>query len=362
LLSALTDSPQFYDYIGIAAGLLLVLNFLEIVFLLWNKARVERSELKRQELKRLASTALITATAPAELLSRPAAADDYAAYSEAIASVLESFEGEIAERARRLLGELGIDAYYKRLARHRVWYKRGNAVDILASFRLDSNRGFFLDLFSRETANDVKYRLLYGLSRLVRNHADIRELADRLSSLPYLTAKYSEDVFFNVISALKAADKEEEFGLFMKQILADPGVAVLVKRDCLTACFAVSCGKGRPLLKAYFSAYGHEPEILIACVRALSRLGDFSEVPEALRHQDWRVRLAALKYSHMCGTELLPGIRALLHDGNYHVRLNAALALGRTGDTGRSILRLESSSGDTFAAGAAAYALTQEAP
>lgn len=340
--------------------LLVFSNIFEIAFLLYNKARVEKSEQKRQNLKRLASTALITATNASELLPKPDTEDEYAAYSEAVASVLDSFEGEIAERAAHLLSELGIDAHYRRLARDRAWYKRGNAVDILASFRLKSNKEFFLAIFRSETSNDVKYRIIYGLSRLVREHRDILALAQMLSSLPYLTAKYTEDIFYNIISALKAAGKEEEFGLFMRDTMNDPGVLPLIKRDYLAACSAAVCEKGRKMLLGYYAAFPHEPEILIASIRALAGIGDFSQLPQALKHPDWRVRLAALKYSHLCYTDMIPEVRAMLRDPNYHVRINAALAFARAGDAGRAVLKAEESSDDRFAAAAAAYALSQE--
>ncbi len=361
MLDSITNSRYFYHYVGAAVTALTVFNVFEIAFLLWNKRRVERSEAKRLELKRLASTALITATAPAALLPAPASDDDYAAYSEAVASVLDSFEGEIAERARGLISELGIDAYYRRLARHRLWYKRGNAVDILASFRLPANREFFLAAFRQEPAPEVKYRLLHGLSRLARDHRDIAELARLLSSLPYLTSKYNEDVFFNVIAGLKAEAREEEFGLFMRGAMDDQAVRTMVKRDILNACYAAVCEKGRPVLKAYYSAFAHEPEVLVACIRALARVGDFSAVPQALGHPDWRVRMAALKYADVCCAQLVPEMRALLRDPNYHVRLNAALALARSGDTGRAVLKAEKAGTDKFAAQMAAYALSQEA-
>lgn len=357
----ITSSSHFYEYVSLAVLLLAAFNVFEILFLLYNKARVERSEKKRRELKHLASTALITSTSPADLLPRPVSDDDYAAYSEAVASVLDSFEGEISVRAERLLTDLGIDAYYRRLARHPVWYKRGNAIDILSSFRLKANKEFFLAVFRSETSGDVKYRIIYGLSRLVREHDDILALARLLSSLPYLTAKYTEDIFFNIISSLKAAGKEDEFGLFMKETLRDPGVLPLVKRDCLAACYAASCEKSRGLLKDYYAAFPGEPEIRIAAIRALARIGDFSALPAALQDRDWRVRLAALKYAHLCCVEMMPEMRAMLRDQNYHVRLNAALALARAGDTGRSVLKAEEASEDKFAAAAAAYALGQEA-
>jgi hypothetical protein len=361
LLEILTQSPHFYDYVTAAVLLLGVFNVAEVLFLLWNKARVERSELKRQDLKRLASTALITATDPAELLPKPADEEDFAAYSEAIASVLDSFEGEIAVKAVGLISDLGIDEHYRRLARHRVWYKRGNAIDILSSFRLKANKEFFLAVFRSETSLDVRYRIIYGLSLLTREHSDIRALARMLSGLPYLTAKYTEDIFYNIITALKAAGNEAEFGIFMREIMHDGAVLNLVKRDCITACYAASCEKGRGLLMEYYAAFPEEPEILMAAVKALARIGDFSVMPAAIRHPDWRVRLAALKYAHLCCMDMIPEIRALLRDPNYHVRLNAALALAKSGEKGRAALREEAAGADAFAASTAAYALGQEA-
>ena len=361
MLEQFTRSEHFYDYVTLAVLFLACFNIAEVAFLLYHKRRVERSERKRQNLKRLASTALITATNPAELLPPPVSEDEFAAYSEAIASVLDSFEGEVAEKASRLLADLGLDAYYRRLARSRAWYKRGNAVDILSSFRLKANREFFLAFFRSEPNTEVKYRVLYGLSRLVRGHDDIMQLARLLSGLPYLTAKYTEDIFYNVISALKNDSREEEFSLFMSGIIADGSVLPLIKRDCLTACYAASCDKGRALLKQYYAAYPAEPEIQIAALKALARVGDFSVTPKALLHADWRVRLTALKHAHLCCAEMLPEIRALLRDPNYHVRVNAALALARSGAPGAAALKQEAASPDKFAAQAAAFALTQGA-
>lgn len=361
MLQTITGSEHFYDYVTLAVIFLACFNAAEVLFLLYNKTRIERSERKRQNLKRLASTALITATNPADLLPKPETEDEFAAYSEAIASVLDSFEGEVAEKASRLLTGLGIDAHYRRLARHRTWYKRGNAIDILSSFRLRANREFFLAVFRSEPTADVKYRILYGLSRLVRGHEEIKELARLLSTLPYLTAKYTEDVFYNIISSLKAESREAEFGAFMAELLEDKGVLPLIKRDCLTACFAASCEKGRGLLRRYYEEYPGEPEIQIAAVRALARMGDFTIAPHALQHHDWRVRLAALKYAHLCCMGMMTEIRAMLRDPSYHVRITAALSLARAGHIGRAALKEEAASADKFAAAAAAYALTQEA-
>lgn len=357
----LTHSPHFYAYAAYGVLLLGLFNVFEIFFLIYNKAKVERSELHKLELKRLASTALITATAPAELLPKPLKEEDFAAYSEAIASVLDSFEGEVAEKAKALLDELGIAAHYRALARSRTWYKRGNAIDILSSFQLKSNSEFFLELFRGEPHREVKYRIIYGLSRLPGDHGDITALAHMLASLPYLTAKYTEDIFYNILTALKALGREEEFVIFLRDLLRDKGVPALVKRDVLMACCAASCEKGRSLLKQYYETYPDEPEILIASLKALARIGDFTHIPAALKNPHWLVRVTALKSADLCCMLMLPEISAMLKDRNYHVRLAAALTLARGGEQGRAALLEIKASEDKFAAEAAAYALTQEA-
>jgi hypothetical protein len=356
----LTQSPDFYRYVSCGVLFLAALNTAEVFFLFYNKRKAGLSEKRRTELKRLASTAMITATAPEELLPKPSTDDDFSAYSEAIASVLDSFEGEIAAKAGRLVGQLGIAAYYRRLARHRTWYKRAAAIDILSSFRLPSNREFLRSALRRETSNEVKYRVIYGLSSLARDRTDILEMVAALSSLPYLTAKYTEDIFYNAIRALKDKDAAGEFGAFMREVMKDGSVPVLVKRDMLTACYDASCGEGRGILHDYYLNSPEEPEILIAALKALARIGDFSFIPAALKHPDWRVRMTALKNSDACCADLLPETRAMLRDSNYHVRLAAAMALRRSGIKGTAVLKEETASPDRFAAETAAYALTQE--
>ncbi|MEW5906257.1 MAG: HEAT repeat domain-containing protein [Elusimicrobiota bacterium] len=361
MIEHITHSPRFYEYVGWAVLLLAAFNIFQVAYLLWNKARVDRSERRKDELKRLAATAVVTSLSPADLLPPPSSEEEYAAYAESIASVLDSFEGEIAERAAGLLVTFGIGAHYRKLARSRTWYKRCNAVDILAVFRLEENRDFFTELLRAEPSDDVKYRIVRGLSLIVRGAEDLGELACMLSGLPYLTPKYTEDVFYNAITRLKAAGREDDFGVFMGRIMRDDRVRTLIKRDCLTACYAAICERGRPLLKEYYAAHPGEPEILAACVRALARTGDFTLLPEALRHPDWRVRLAAIKNAHLCCEDLTPEIAALLSDPNYHLRLNAALALARAGERGLAALRAAAAGNDRFAADIAAYALEQGA-
>ncbi|HBE87716.1 MAG TPA: hypothetical protein DDW67_01050 [Elusimicrobia bacterium] len=361
MIEHITDSPRFYEYVSWAVLLLSVFNFSQIVYLLWNKARVEKAERRKDELKRLAATAIVTSLSPAELLPLPSSEEEYAAYSESIASVLDSFEGEVADRAAGLLTIFGIGAHYRSLVRSRSWYKRCNAVDMLTVFRMDENRAFFIELFASEPSADVKYRIIRGLSLIVRGRDDLGELARMLSGLPYLAPKYTEDLFYNAIIRLKALGKEDEFGVFMRLIMRDGLVRAEIKRDCLTACYAAICEKGRPLLKEYYAAHPGEPEILAACIRSLARAGDFTLLPEALRNPDWRVKLAALKHAHLCCEDLTGEITGLLSDPNYHVRLNAAMTLARAGERGLTALRGAAASQDKFAAETAAYALEQEA-
>lgn len=400
-LTRLTSSPDFYTMLYLAVGLLLAFNLLEIVFLLLHKRRIERAEEKKETLKRRILTAAVTVTRPAEVLPKPLTDDDFEAYGEATSSIIESFEGEITERAAELIHDFGIDLYYKRLSGHRVWYKRAHAIDILSSLKLENSREFLFSAFESETSDTVKYRIIYGLSLLVQGAEDIQAISRMLSSLPYLTAKYTEDVFFNAVTVIKSSGREEEFGAFLKEIMTDSGVRTRVKRDCLSACRAAACERAGPVVREYYKAFQSEPEIIIACVKTLVGMGDFSILPEVLRHKDWRVRLTALKYAHLSNSDIkndpntllhdpkfhfavLPGIlrhkdwrvrltdlkhahlhsteilramKPLLHDPNYHIRLNAALALSKMGSRGLEILWAEADSKDKFAADAAKYAL-----
>ncbi|MDD5210552.1 MAG: HEAT repeat domain-containing protein [Elusimicrobiales bacterium] len=400
-LTRLTSSPDFYTFLYFAVFLLAALNISEIVFLLVHKRSIESSEAKKELLKHRILTAAVTVTEPAEILERPRDSAEYEAYGEATSSIIESFEGEIAERASRLITEFGIDRYYIRLASNQIWYKRAHAIDILSSLKLKTNRDFFFSAFEKENSNTVKYRILYGLSLLVQGKEDLYAVSKMLSSLPYLTAKYTEDVFFNIVTALKNSGLEEDFGSFLREIMNDAGIIVKVKRDCLSACRAAACDKAGPVVREYYAAFQSEPEIIISCIKTLVGMGDFDVLPEVLRHKDWRVRLTALKYAHLSdsdikedsktllhdpnhhfavlpsilrhkdwrarltdlrnahlhSTEILRALKSLLHDGNYHIRLNAALALSRMGDRGLEILKEETASPDKFAADAARYAL-----
>lgn len=359
MLDALTNSPHFYHYLYLAVLALAVFNLSEVLFLLYHKNRREGVERRKEELKRRAATAIITTTSPEEILPRPSDDAEYAAYSEAASSILESFEGEIAARASGLIYRFGIDVHYKNLARSAVWFKRASAIDTLTSFRLKQNREFFLAVFRSETSADVKYRIVRGLSLLVRDLDDLRAVMRLLSSLPYLTAKYTEDVFFNEVTALKLAGREDDFGAFMRAIMDDAAVHPLVKRDCLSACHAAACDRALPIVREYYDHFQREPEVLVACVKSLVRMGDFGVLPRAMRHPDWRVRLTALKYAELSPEDQLPALKDLLKDRNYHIRVNAALALSRSGPAGLAALREGAASGDRFAADAASYALAQ---
>ncbi|MEI7481626.1 MAG: HEAT repeat domain-containing protein [Elusimicrobiota bacterium] len=357
LIMRLTSSPHFYACLYIAVGLLAAFNLFEIIFMLFHKNRLDKSEVEKELLKHKISTAIITVTDPSEVLPKPVSAMNYAAYNEAVSSIIESFEGEIVERATKLIYKFEIDLYYKRLSRTTIWFKRAHAIDMLSSLKLKKNREFFYAVFKSEPVKEVRYRIIYGLSRLARDREDIYSISKLLATLPYLTAKYTEDVFLNTITALKNAGKEEEFGFFLKQIMTDAEIPLKIKRDCLSACYLAGCERDGLIVKEYYSAFQNEPAIIIACIRTLANV-DPGILPEVLRHKDWRVRLTALKYAHLGGTDLLHDLKDLVHDSNYHIRLNAALALSKLGDPGIEILRGETASTDKFAANAAKYALT----
>lgn len=353
----LTSSPHFYTCLYAAVCLFMSFIVFAVAFLLVHQRRLKRTEARKELLKHKISTAIITTEDPTEALPPPVSADDHEAYGEATASIIESFEGEMAGRAAQLIYKFGVDVYYKRLARGRTWYKRAYAIDILSCLKLKKNRDFFLSVFRSETSDVVKYRILYGLSLLARDREDVYALTRLLKTMPYLTAKYTEDIFFNAINALKSLGIKEEFDLFLERALTAAEINPRMKRDYLAACHAAGDIGTAAVIRKYYKAFPDEPEITIVCIKLLVALGDFAILPEVLRQKDWRVRLTALKYAHLCGADVSAGLGSLLHDPNYHIRLNAALALYRLGPQGLRVLAAESASKDKFAADAAKYAL-----
>ncbi len=353
----LTSSPHFYTWLYAAVFLFTAFNVFAVAFLLVHQRRLKRTEARKEQLRHKISTAVITSEDPSETLPPPLTAADNEAYGEATASILESFEGEMAERASQLIYKFGVDVYYKRLARGSTWYKRAYAIDILSSLKLKKNRDFFLSVFRSETSEVAKYRILYGLSLLVRDQEDVYALCALLRKMPYLTAKYTEDLFFNAIQALKNRGLNEEFDHFLERALSAGEITPKIKRDCLAACQAAGSVGTAPIIRKYYDAFGNEPELIIVCIKLLVALGDFAVLPEVLRHKDWRVRLTALKYAHLCAADVASELKNLLRDPNYHIRLNAALALYRLGPQGIGILTDAGASRDKFAADAANYAL-----
>jgi hypothetical protein len=357
LIKHLTSSPHFYTYLEIIVGLFLAFNIFEILFLLAHKRRVERNEVRKVELKHRVTTALLTLTDPAEVLPRPRDYTEHEAYIESAASIIESLEGEMAEKARQLIRIMGVDVYFQRRCRDQVWYKRAHAVDILAALRLEKNRDFFVQLFADESSGEVRYRILYGLSLIATDREYTYSIARLLSVIPYTTAKYTEDIFSNIIATLKAAGREEEYKAFLQRIVSDRNILTRVKRDSISACHTASCEGGAEVILDFYAAFPAEPEILIACIKTLVRMGEFSILPGALRNPDWRVRLTALKYAHLSSAPDFPDLKKMLQDNNYHIRINSALALFRTGEEGRAILQAAAASADKFAAAAARHAL-----
>ena len=171
-LTRLTSSQYFYTVLYTAVFLLAAFNIFGVIIILAHKRRREKAETKKELLKHRISTAIITVTDPAEVLPKPLSSIDFEAYSEAVSSIIESFEGEIAERATQLIYKFEIDIYYKGLSRDQIWFKRAHAIDQLSSLKLQKSREFFLAVFKSETSNEVKYRILPKSSAKVKKQAE----------------------------------------------------------------------------------------------------------------------------------------------------------------------------------------------
>jgi len=100
----------------------------------------------------------------------------------------------------------------------------------------------------------------------------------------------------------------------------------------------------------------------ITCIRALGKMGGAEMcdiISESMRDPNWTVRAVSVKNAHLCPEDVVTSLKIALEDGNYHVRINAATALGKMGDRGFDVIKEALVSKDRFTRDVAQYVLQE---
>ena len=299
---------------------------------------------------------------PGYPIQKPAKRVEFEAYADVLIDMLASISGDMEVLLRDIVRELGVAPYYQRLAGSRFWIRRFKAVEKLGFMRLPELRQFFREILRAEKDEGIIARAVLALSFIAGDEDDIRDINRILKAPTFMSAKFNEYIFTNVIRSFRLQGLEDRFVDIMDSLRQDETVPVILKRDIIEACGSECLYQAKPVILQYYESFTDLPELKITCIRALSRMGGEDVcviIRSCFKDKDWRVRAVDVKHAYLCADDVVNDLRDALHDENYHVRINAAQSLSKLGEKGLEALRAEINSTDRFTSDVARYVLRE---
>lgn len=286
---------------------------------------------------------------------------------EALADVcidaLIGLRGEAEVRIHQILRTTSLVDKYKRQCQTGSWLQRVRAVERLGFFRMETLRPFFLSRLKRESSLEVQIKLIWALS-LIANKTVLRVTVRWMTQAMQVSSKFREYIFTNIIDGLRRQGQARLFPWMMEKIRhGRQGIVPLViQRDMVEACGSAGLYEAIPVVFRFYRHYRDHPEMRIACIRALGKLGGrdaCSVIRAGFSDPDWRVRAIAARFSYLCDASVIDFLERLLEDPSYYVRINAAHALASFGAPGRERLQaVIRHTSDPFARKVARYVLS----
>jgi HEAT repeats len=245
------------------------------------------------------------------------------------------------------------------MAHARSWIRRFIAVEKLGLMKLPEMKDLYRSVLQSEKDPHIISKTVWALS-MVADESVLAEVNGFLKNPAFMSSKYTEFIYTNIISSFHAAGLDKSFLRFLAEAKDDHDLPLVLKRDIIAACGSAQFFPARKLVRDYFSSFHDSPEMRIACIRALERLSDVDALhilAEGVEDPDWRVRAVATKSAHICGEPVLGRLRGALRDRHYYVRMNAALSLAKLGPPGIAALSEVVREDDRFAGDVARYVL-----
>ena len=204
-------------------------------------------------------------------------------------------------------------------------------------------------------------RMCFALSLITEEVEDVKFLVDKLSSLRFISFKFLEFIWVNIISNFR--ERLEDLLSFAETYLVEG----LNRKEILRA-FVESCGNLRLtqtvdfVLKVY-GAYMEDSIMRLSCIRALGNMNfvNFINIfKENVNHPDWRIRAVLCRFAHLCPyEEIIDDLKTLVGDKNYYVRINAGKSLLFFRDRVRHVLEELLGSEDPFIRDTVKYLLEE---
>lgn len=294
-----------------------------------------------------------------EEVKKPRKGFEYEIWGDVIAEMMANSVGETVEFLKLEARGLGLDAHFRKMARSRSWTRRFIAMERLGLLRLPEMRDLYLSILPAEKDPHIISKTVWALS-LIADESVLPAINGVLKDPSFMSSKYAEFVYTNIIASFRDQRREDAFIRFMEGIKSDGEIPLILKRDIIAACGVTQFYPAKEIVREYYHHFHDSSEMRIACLRALERLSDSDASPligEGLNDGDWRVRAVAARSARVCGEELLALLSRALRDKNYYVRMNAALSLAGLGAHGVEALMEATRADDRFAADVSRYVL-----
>lgn len=335
-----------------------------LVTLLGHKVYVEMRAKRLKRLRELYIAAISRKLVePDVAIEKPEGTLQHEALGDVFIDMLASISGDMEARVKAFARDLGMDTYYAARAVSGSWVRRLIAIEKLGFLKLQSMKGFFRSLLlGGERDTEILARTVLAFSFVADEEYDLRIINDILKNPLFRSSKFNEYVYTNIIKSFIRSKEDGTLLRFLDALTDDPSLPVMLKRDIIEACGSETFYQARDIIMKYFRRFQDTPEMKIACIRALGRIGGESVcklMGSCLEDGDWRVRAVTAKNAYLCSEDIVEQLHESLHDENYFVRVNAALSLSKLGDRGLAALQEAARSSDRFTVDVSRYILNE---
>ena len=355
--------PDFTKYFLLLTNGIFVLIFLTMfVALIVHKLHVERRQRQLNTLgEKYANLLAGKLLSPDVMIEKPRNDLEFEALGNAVIDMMAVSDPATVSQLRTISRSLDLDLHNQKRAASRSWIERYRAVEKLGFLKLPELEPLYYSILKKEKNLHVRTKTIWSLSMIADEH-DLDLINTFLADPMFASSKFKEYIYSNIIRSFMEHDNENSFLRLFVEWKDDSKVPVQLKKDIISACGVAGLGSAKDAIKGYLEKFHDVPEMKIACIRALERLGDgdmYSIIVSALGDEDWRVRAVAAKNAEVCSDEIVGALEPALKDKNYFVRINSAQALSKLGEKGAAVLRRLTTSDDNFARDMAHYMLSR---
>lgn len=295
---------------------------------------------------------------PSHSVPVPGSLADWQILADVMIQLSSQAVGERRLAIHELAHRLGVGNHLLRVMRSRLWVRRLKVVEQLGFLRMPEGSSVLREQLAVEKDSHVIAKLLWALSQ-IGGVAEGRLIIEQLQQHPVVSSKFNEHLFRNLLDSFRERGEGSAGLQFCRGIVYDRALSPLFKRDLIEACGSARFMPMVPMIRDICRVSDNDPAVQITCLRALGELGGdpLGELTiPALDNPDWRIRAVAARAAAQ-SPEAATRLGELLCDSNYHVRMNAATALGAMGNRGRAVLQRGLASADRFARDISAYTL-----